>query len=130
MEGSVARVTVLHPEEPVRLESGKLIELYARLGETGAEAVVARAMEEICARVAEMERLSEAGQFRDVALSSTRLTAVAGRIGMTTMSTVAVDVLRAALSGDRHGLAATLARLFRIADRSIGAVNDLGRAIS
>jgi hypothetical protein len=46
------------------------------------------------------------------------------------MARVAGDVLRAALSGNRHSRAATLSRLLRIADRSVLAVDELGRAIS
>lgn len=130
MEIGVARVTALLPDESVRLDSARLIELYARLGEAEAEAVIARAMGEIAARMGEMERLAQDRQFRTLALASARLCALAERIGMTTMARVAADVLRAALSGDRHSRAATLARLVRIADRSVLAVGDLGRAIS
>ncbi|MFN0113117.1 MAG: hypothetical protein ACKVPY_00395 [Paracoccaceae bacterium] len=125
----MAGVTLLRPDEPVRLESARIIELYARLGESGAGSVVARAGDEIAARIAEMERLAGSGQYRAVALSSARLSALAERIGMTTMARVAADVLRAALTGDEHARAATLCRLARIAGRSVSAVDDLGRAI-
>ncbi|MEZ5777493.1 MAG: hypothetical protein R3E44_03940 [Paracoccaceae bacterium] len=121
----MARPEVLRHEEGVRLNAERLVALYAELGESGAERVIRDAMEELLARLTELRRFAD-GRNTSAVIRSTRLiAAVADQIGLTTLGAVARDVLRTTEAGDWPGHAATLARLLRIAERSLCAVWDL-----
>lgn len=121
----MAKLAVLHHDEGVRLDPDCLVALYSELGESGAEQVVCKAMEELAARLTEMQRFADEGRTAGLVRSARLLIKVAEQIGMLTFARVAGDVLSAASAGDAAGQAATLARLMRIGDRSLNAVWDL-----
>ncbi|WP_318338533.1 hypothetical protein [Defluviimonas sp. D31] len=102
-----------------------LVALYAELGEVGAERVLGRAMEELNARLTEMQRFVDEGRTAQLTRSARLLIKVAEQIGMPSFARVADDVVRATEAGDNAAQAATLARLIRIGDRSLNAVCDL-----
>ncbi len=119
------QIAMLVFEEKVRLESDRLVELYAQLGETGAQDVVCRAMEELAVRLA---RIDEA--FRSCKLTALRkdakgLIGIAEQVGMQRLANVARDVCTCAEGPDPVALGATMARLQRVGDRSLTAVWDL-----
>jgi len=119
------QIAMLVFEEKVRLESDRLAELYAQLGETGAQDVVCRAMEELAVRLA---RIDEA--FRSCKLTALRkgakgLIGIAEQVGMQRLADVARDVCACAEGPDPVALGATMARLQRVGDRSLTAVWDL-----
>ncbi len=118
-------LAVLRHEEGIRLNPDPLVALYAELGESGAERVICRAVEELAARLSEMLRHADGGE--DVALvrGARLLAKVADQIGMATLARVAGDVIEATEGGDLTAQAAILARLVRIGDRSLTAVWDL-----
>jgi hypothetical protein len=121
----VAKLAVLHHEEGVRVNPDCLVALYAELGEAGAERVVARAMEEMNARLSEMQRFADDGDLVGLMRSARVVVKMADQIGLTSLAMVALDVITATRAGDHAGQAATLARLLRIGDRSLNAVWDL-----
>jgi hypothetical protein len=121
----VVKLAVLHHEEGVRLNPECLVALYAELGHAGAEQVVCRAMEELSARLTEMQRFADEGKSAALKRSARLLIKVAEQIGMITFARVAGDVIEATEANDPAGQAATLARLIRIGDRSLTAVWDL-----
>ena len=121
----MAILAVLRHDEGVRPDPDRLVALYSDLGEAGAEQVVCRAMEELAARLTEIQRLADEGRLAALSRSVRLLAEVAEQIGMPTFARVAGDVLRAAEAGDIAGQAATLARLVRVGDRSFNAVWDL-----
>lgn len=121
----MAKLAVLHHDEGVRLDPNCLVALYSELGEAGAEQVVCKAMEELSARLTEMQRFADEGRTPALVRSARLLIKVAEQIGMLSFARVAGDVLAAAEAGDAAGQAATLARLVRIGDRSLNAVWDL-----
>ncbi len=121
----MAKLAVLHHDEGVRLDPDCLVALYSELGEAGAEQVVCKAMEELAARLTEMQRFADEGRIPALVRSARLLIKVAEQIGMLSFARVAADVLAAAAAGDTAGQAATLARLVRIGDRSLTAVWDL-----
>ncbi|MEL6519533.1 MAG: hypothetical protein AAFQ66_01120 [Pseudomonadota bacterium] len=112
-------------DETVRLDPDKLGALYFQLGETGAETVVCRAMEELAIRLKELSNLMAGDDFERMAKISRSLVGIAEQIGMTTLARVARDVSLCASRRDGPALAATLARLERIGDRSLTAIWDL-----
>ena len=114
-------LTVTHTET-VRLDSGKLNELYTQLGEAGAEDVVCRAIEELAVRLSHCERLWRQADLPNLRKSARSLVAIAEQIGMTAMARIAGDVTAAIDSGDQVATSATLFRLLRVGERSLTAV--------
>lgn len=114
-------LTVTHTEK-VRLDSGKLNELYTQLGEAGAEDVVCRAIEELAVRLSHCERLWRQADLPNLRKSARSLVAIAEQIGMSAMAGIARDVTDAVDTGDQPAIAATLFRLLRVGERSLTAV--------
>jgi hypothetical protein len=120
-----AGVTNLPLGEPARFNPGQLELLCERLGEHRAEAEVAYALERIAKRLAQ---IGCASQRADPKVFETGLAALvedARLIGMATLAQAGRHVLDCLESGDQIALAATLARLERVGDRSIDAIWDL-----
>ncbi len=96
-----------------------------QLGAPGAEAVVARAMEELAARLARVERLFSGGDHHELHRAARSMVGIAEQIGMDMFARVAGDVAALTLTHDAAALAATMARLKRIGEGSLMAVWDL-----
>ncbi|MFD0858744.1 hypothetical protein [Roseovarius aquimarinus] len=116
------QITMLEHREVVRLDAARLEELYAQLGEKGAEDVVCRALEELALRLSHTERCHHEGRLEEMRKSARSLVAIADQIGMQALSRVAGDVTRAIDNVDRVAIAATLSRLLRIGDSSLSEV--------
>jgi len=121
----VEQVTLLKQEEQVRLDAQRLETLYVQLGETNAEDVVCRALEELAARLTHAGRLYSAGRRDDLRKCARSLIAIADQIGMQLLVQVARDVTRCIEAGDTTALAATFARLLRIGERSLCEIWDM-----
>ncbi|MFD3190762.1 hypothetical protein ACFMPD_10870 [Sedimentitalea sp. HM32M-2] len=118
-------VTTLVPAETVRLDRDQLNALYLQLGQSGAEDVVCRAIEELAVRLSHCERLWRQRDDPALRKCARSLIAIAEQIGMNTLARVANDVTITTDSGDTAATAATLFRLIRIGERSLTAVWDL-----
>jgi hypothetical protein len=118
-------VAVLRPDEVVRLDAGRVMALYAELGEREAECAVERAMQEMALRLGAMERDWRRRDVEGLARNARAVERLAQRIGMATLARVAGDVASCAMAADMTACAATWARLSRIGDRSLAAVWDL-----
>jgi len=118
----VPLLAILRHEERVRLNQDSLATLCAELGEAGAERVILRAMEDLGARLSELQRLADEGQPVSVARNARRMAKLADQVGLSTLANVAIDVGQAAEAGDDAAQAATLARLVRIGEHSLIAV--------
>ena len=118
-------VKVLAQDETVRLDPDRLQSLYDQLGEAGAEDVVCRAMEELAARLAMVERLFRLDHMPEMRKAVRALMGIADQIGMHTLCRVAWDVTRCIDSHDPVALAATLSRLIRIGERSLTEIWDM-----
>jgi hypothetical protein len=121
----VEQVTLLKQDETVRLDADRLEALYLQLGESNAEDVVCRALEELAARLSHSERCHREGRLEDMRKSTRSLIAIADQIGMQLLARVASDVTGCIDAGDRNALAATFARLLRIGERSLCEIWDL-----
>ncbi|WP_224816574.1 hypothetical protein [Hasllibacter sp. MH4015] len=117
-------IAELRPEEPARFNPDRLEELCHSIGEVRAEAEVALALH----RVSEMlPRLPEL-LLTDAVRFSTGVEQIiedAELIGMASLANVAQNVLDSFTRHNEVALAATLARLERVGERSILAVWDL-----
>ncbi len=111
--------------ETVRVDQDRLGALYAQLGETGAEDVVCRAMEELALRLSHCGRLYAAENWDDLRKCARSLIAISDQIGMHILAQVAGDVINSIDASDRVATAATLARLVRIGEQSLTAIWDL-----
>lgn len=120
----MAHVSVLQVEDEIRLDPDRLGALYYQLGDQGAEDVVCRAMEELAVRLADVDARFREADWGAVARLSRSLIAIADQIGMVGLARVAGDVAQSAKAEDFPAIAATLARLGRIADRSLTEVWD------
>jgi len=118
-------VTLLKQDETVALDADRLEALYLQLGESNAEDVVCRALEELAARLSYSERCHREGRLEDMRKSTRSLIAIADQIGMEPLARVAGDVTECIDNGDRTALAATFARLLRIGERSLCEIWDL-----
>ncbi len=118
-------IAMLVFEEKVRLDSDRLVELYAQLGETGAQDVVCRAMEELAVRLAHIDEAYRTFKLTTLRKSAKGLIGIAEQVGMQRLADVARDVRACAEGPDPVALGATMARLQRVGDRSLTAVWDL-----
>lgn len=118
-------MTLLKQDETVRLDADRLEALYLQLGESNAEDVVCRALEELAARLSHSERCHREGRLEDMRKSTRSLIAIADQIGMQLLARVAGDVTGCIDAGDHNALAATFARLLRIGERSLCEIWDL-----
>ncbi len=122
---TVAKVTILAQTETVRVDSEKLESLYRQLGDVNAEDIVCRAMEELAVRLSQAEKLYRAGQFAELRKTARLIVAIAEQIGMQALSRGAGQVMDCVDLGDGTALAAVLARLIRIGERSLTQIWDI-----
>jgi hypothetical protein len=111
--------------ETVHVDQDRLGALYAELGETGAEDVVCRAMEELAVRLSHCRRLHSSGNWDDLRKCTRSLIAISEQIGMLVLARVAKDVIHTIDAHDVPAVSATLARLLRIGEQSLTAIWDL-----
>lgn len=120
-----AVITELPLGEPARFNPGQLEKLCDRLGELRAEAEVAFALDRLSALLDEVARLGRNGNRQQLDEVLAALVRDAHLIGMATLARAGRQVLDCLDTGDPTALAATLARLDRVGDRSIHAIWDL-----
>ena len=118
-------VTLLKQRENIQLDANRLEELFVQLGETNAEDVVCRALEELAARLSHTERCYRERRVEDMRKSARSLIAISEQIGMQMLAEVARDVILCVDTDDETALSATLARLLRIGEGSLSEIWDL-----
>ena len=116
------QVLQIRAVEQVKVDQERLGSLYAQLGETGAENVVCRAMEELALRLSHCDRLYRGQDWDELRKNARSLIAIADQIGMDRLSQVAADVTGCIDNRDSTALASTLSRLLRIGERSLTAI--------
>lgn len=116
------KICVLTHDESVELSSDQLGALYAQLGEESADAVVCRALEELANRLSLIERSFYQSDFPGLSKAARGLVGIAEQVGMQRLADVAKDVHALAEHSDGPALAAALARLVRLGDRSLTAI--------
>ena len=121
----VGKITLLEQKEAVRIASDRLEQLYLQLGQTGAEDVICRALEELAVRLSYTERCLREGKLREMRKSARGLIAIADQIGMERVALVAQDVVTCIDNQDHVAMEATLARLLRIGECSLFEIWDL-----
>ncbi len=123
--GVVVMTAIFFRDEPVRLDPDSLQLLIEQLGESGANDVVCRAMEELAIRLADLPALHRAGRLPEMERLAHSLIAISEQIGLASLARVAGDVTECLRRGDSVAVAATLGRLERIGERSLSTIWDL-----
>lgn len=118
-------VIELWQEEPLCLDPERLADIYLELGESQAQDTVSRALHDLDFTLRRLRGLRRAGRIDCLVRSSGRVSSISETLGLSSMARVAGDVARAAACQDETALAATLARLERVANRSLKVVSDL-----
>ena len=117
-------VTTLRQNEAPGMDPDRITELYVKLGEVGAEDVICRAMEELASRLAdihEVQLFADADLLRQSARS---IAEIAGKIGLTSLSRVALDAEYCLNFNDYVARSAIIARMVRIGEKSLTIVWD------
>ncbi|MGB0900377.1 hypothetical protein [Halocynthiibacter sp.] len=117
-------VTILRQNESPGLDPDRMTELYVQLGEAGAEDVICRAMEELATKLADIHEVQVIADQHVLQHSARSVAELAGKIGLTGLSRVALDVDYCLNFNDPAARAATMARMIRIGEKSLTAVWD------
>ncbi len=121
----LGQVTRLGQTESVRLDPDRLEELFTRLGHRAAEDVVSRALQELSARLGQLDGLSRRGEMGEMRKCARSLGAIAEQLGMPALARVARDAGACSEGGDPVALAAVLARLQRVGEVSLARIWEL-----
>lgn len=119
------QVRFLEQSETARVDPAQLNDLFVQLGTAGAESVICRALEELAERLSHTGRCHREGRRDEMRKSARSLIAVAEQLGMRRLAQVAGDVTACIDAGDATALAATLARLLRVGERSLNEVWEM-----
>lgn len=120
----MANLTVLAVQEPVRVDARRLGEIVDELGETAAHNIICAALEQLAQAMAELRAAAMDGDMAQLLARAEELSRLAWQIGLSSLAAVAIDVAGCAERRDQTGLAATLARLMRIGNRSLTEIWD------
>tara|TARA_B110001469_G_scaffold3952_1_gene4160 strand:+ start:2502 stop:2828 length:327 start_codon:yes stop_codon:yes gene_type:complete len=103
----------MKPKEVANVDYDRLNELYTQLGQSNAEDIVCRAMEELALRLTHCDKLYRDKALGDLHKSAKSLVAIAGHL------TICIDC------ENTIALAARVARLLRIGEESLAVIWDL-----
>lgn len=127
---TMANLMVLHVQEPVHVDARRLAEIVDELGETAAHNVICVALEQLAQALSDARLAALTGDMAELAGRAEMLSRLAWQVGLTSLAGVAVDVAACAERRDGIGLAATLARMTRIGNRSLTEIWDEGRDLN
>lgn len=126
----MASLMVLTMGEAVHIDARRLAEIIDELGETAAHGVICMALEQLAQAMSDVRHAALDGDMAGLSARAEMLSRLAWQVGLTSMAGVAVDVAVCAERRDATGLAATLARLMRIGNRSLTQIWDEQEDIS
>lgn len=121
----MTEVSVLRLSEGVRVDARRVYEIYDQLGESAAEVVIGRSMEELAVALSDLEGRNGREDAGHVTHLADRIAALAWQVGLTTLARVAADVVACGEDRDQAAFSATQARLQRVASRSLTAIWDV-----
>ena len=120
----MGNLTVLAVQEPVRVDARRIEEIVGELGETAAYNIICVALEQLAQGLADTRHAAVQGEMPALIGRAEQLSRLAWQVGLPSLAAVAVDVTACAERRDATALAATLARLMRIGNRSLTEIWD------
>lgn len=113
------KVTRLTPREHICLDPARIESLHAQWGGDEVQAMVDRAMDELCGLRDELAQHYHAQQLADFHRALRRLGRICDHLGLVLVSQIASDVAGCLTRGDATATAATWARLRRNIDGAL-----------
>ena len=120
----MGNLTVLAMQESVRVDARRIDEIVGELGETAAYTIICAALEQLALALADTRNAAMTGDTAVLVERAEQLSRLAWQVGLPSLAAVAVDVTACAERRDSTALAATLARLMRIGNRSLTQIWD------
>ncbi|RJL03987.1 hypothetical protein D3P06_09870 [Paracoccus aestuarii] len=120
----MAHIAALAISEHVRVDSRRVAEIVAELGETAAQHVIGLALEQLASALASVDAALQDGRMAEAVAHAERMSRLAWQIGLLSLAGVAMDLGSIAERGDMAALAAIRARLLRVGNRSLTAIWD------
>lgn len=121
---STARVMRPDIVEEVEFDVARISALFSDLGARGARSTILRAVDALTERLAALDAAPE-GDLAARGQAARRLVGIAEGVGMATLAQAARAAADAAAQGDRAAEAATTARLVRVGDLSLAAIEEV-----
>ena len=118
------QIKELIPFEPVWVNTDLLNGLGERMGFEDAEILVNAAMEELAELLYLTDSLWSDGDTDRLGKNVQRISVLAESVGMHVLAQIARDVEGLCGEDDRHAMAATMARMRRVGERSLMAIWD------
>ncbi|WP_411838091.1 hypothetical protein [Paracoccus sp. ME4] len=106
------------------MDSRRVAEIVAELGETAAQHVIGLALEQLATALAAVDQALDRADRAQAVAHAERISRLAWQIGLLSLAGVAMDLGSAAERGDMPALAAIRARLMRVGNRSLTAIWD------
>ncbi|KEO51166.1 hypothetical protein [Thioclava pacifica] len=122
----MAQVSRLRCDEAMALDPARLVVLYAELGQDAAERVISAAMEDLAGHLNMLEDAATIGHRTRLRRTIAEICVLAEQVGLTSMVRVARHLAQCVEQDDPIAQSAVMARLGRIAERSLTEVWDLG----
>lgn len=116
---------MLRQSEPLRMDAERLASVYLELGEARAQTTMARAMDEITVALARLKGLVRAGRLGQLADVAQSMRDIAEPLGLNSLARVAHDLADLSARRDPVALAAVMARMDRVVERTLKMVWDL-----
>ncbi|WP_405402212.1 hypothetical protein [Paracoccus sp. Ld10] len=120
----MAQISALAISEVVRVDSRRVAEIVAELGETSAQHVIGLALEQLAAALTAVDGALDSADLAQAVAHAERMSRLAWQIGLLSLAGVAMDLGSTAERGDAPALAAIRARLLRVGNRSLTAIWD------
>lgn len=130
MGTTMGGLMVLSMHEKPRVDTRRVAEILHELGDTAGQSVICVALEKLAQGLADIRGAAFRGDMADLARQSELLSRLAWQLGLVSLAGVSVDVAICAERRDATALAATLARLMRIGNRSLTDVWDDDATVS